>query len=68
MLEGHRDHRAKCRTALYDGNESNGQGQVQGVGRIDAPNVRRFDHYGATDFDLDRREEQNSVSGVIHFI
>lgn len=68
-VEGHgRDHRAERRAAVHDGNEGDGQGQVQGVRRVHAAAARRPDYHGAADFDLDRREEQNSVPGVVRLV
>lgn len=52
-------------TAVHDGNESHGQGQVQGVRRIGPSVARRPDDHGATDIHLDRREEPNYISRFV---
>lgn len=49
--------RIERRTALHDGNESDGQGKIQGIGRISTSIAWWFNNYGPTDFDLDRRKK-----------
>lgn len=59
-------HGTERRTAVHDGNESDGQGQVQSVRRVREAYARWVDHHGTANVHLDRREEQNRVSRVVH--